>query len=88
LSEILKTMMAETQEALAKRDEKWRREKEATTATFIDLTKQAIEVQRMETTAKLLAEKNRIIFTDLSIMDLGQRAWFEKKRAIIRERDA
>jgi hypothetical protein len=36
-------MMNETQEALAKRDEKRCLEKEATAATFIDLTKQAIE---------------------------------------------
>jgi hypothetical protein len=45
--------MSETQEALTKRDEKRHQEKEAATAsTFIDLTKKAIEVQRMEDVAK------------------------------------
>jgi hypothetical protein len=36
--------MSETQEALTKRDEKRRQEKEATAATFIDLTKHVMEV--------------------------------------------
>jgi hypothetical protein len=51
-SEALKTMMTEIQEALTKRDEKRHQEKEATASTFIDLTKKAIEVQRMEDVAK------------------------------------
>jgi uncharacterized membrane protein len=76
LSKALKKMMAETQEALTKRDEKRRRKKEATTATFIDLTKQAIMVEAM---AKLLVEENQIMSAGLSIMELEQRAWFEKK---------
>jgi hypothetical protein len=47
LSESLKTMMTETQEALIKRDEKRCHEKEVTTVTFINLTKHIIEVRRM-----------------------------------------
>jgi hypothetical protein len=58
LSETLKKMMAKTQGALAKGDEKQRLEKEATAATFIDLTKKAIEVQMKEVAAKLFAEEN------------------------------
>jgi hypothetical protein len=81
-------MMVVTPEALAKRGEKRRGEKEPTAMSFIDLTKHAIEVQRMESTTKLLAEENQIMFVDLSIMDPDKRACFEKKRAIIRERDA
>jgi hypothetical protein len=57
LSETLQKMMAKTQEALAKRDEKRRREKEVTAATFMDLTKQAIVAQKMEATAKLVVEE-------------------------------
>jgi hypothetical protein len=43
LSETLKKMLADTQEALAKSDEKRRREKEASNAlvSFIDLAKLA-----------------------------------------------
>ncbi|KAK1665539.1 hypothetical protein QYE76_053698 [Lolium multiflorum] len=72
-------MMAKTQEALAKRDVKRRQEMESIAATFIDLTKEAIEVQVMEVAAKLLAEENRIMFVEFSIMDPEQREWFEKK---------
>jgi hypothetical protein len=36
--------------------------------------------------AKLLTEDNQIMLADLSIIDPGNRAWFEKK--IIREHDA
>jgi hypothetical protein len=79
LSQTLQKMMAKTQEALAKRDEKRRREKEVTVATFMDLTKQAIVAQKMEATAKLVVEENRIMFVDLSIMDP------ERKRAIIHD---
>jgi hypothetical protein len=88
LSKTLKAMMAEKEEALAKGDEKPRREKEVTCATFIDLTKRAMEIQAIEAEAKLLAEENRIMFADLSLMDPKQRAWFEKKRAIVRQCDA
>jgi hypothetical protein len=41
----------------------------------------------MEAAAELIAEENQIMFADLSIIDLEQRAWFKKKRAIIHERD-
>jgi hypothetical protein len=44
LSETLKAMMADKEEALAKREEKWRQGKDATCATFIDLTKRALEM--------------------------------------------
>jgi hypothetical protein len=88
LSETLDTMMAQTEEAPAKRDEKQHWEKEGVAATFIDLTKQVIDVQKLEVVAKFLAKHNRIMFADLSLMDLEQNAWFEKKRVIIRERDA
>jgi hypothetical protein len=67
-------MMTKTQEALVNRNEKHNWEKDATAATFIDHTKQAIEVQRMESIAKLFAEENHIMFTNLSIIDPKQRS--------------
>jgi hypothetical protein len=42
----------------------------------------------MEAAAKLLVEENQIMFVNLSIMNLEQRTWFEKKQTIIHERDA
>jgi hypothetical protein len=42
----------------------------------------------MDVATKFVAAKNRIMFFDLSIMNPDQSAWFEKKRAIICERDA
>jgi hypothetical protein len=47
LIETLKTMMVEKEEAILRREEKRRREKEAACATFIDLTKQALQVQKL-----------------------------------------
>jgi hypothetical protein len=39
-------------------------EKEATAATFNELKKQAIEIQKIEAEVKLLAVKNRIMLVD------------------------
>ena len=44
--------MADNHVTLAARDEKRRLEKEATTAIFLNLTKEVIEVQRMDVEAK------------------------------------
>jgi hypothetical protein len=58
LSETLKSMMAESQNAMAKRGEK-SQEKEAT--IYTDLTKRAIEIERLVTKAKFCAEDNGIM---------------------------
>jgi hypothetical protein len=79
LSKTLKAMLAESQDAMVKPDEKKRRENEASAAIYINLTKEDIEVQRLDVAAKSRAEDNRIIFADLNTMDAGQHAWFEKK---------
>jgi hypothetical protein len=55
-------------------DEKRRLEKEATCASFIDLTKRPPEIQAIEVEAKLLTEENRIMFTNLSLMNPINRA--------------
>ena len=36
----------------------------------------------------MMAEENRIMMSDLSIMDPEQKAWILKKQKMIRERDA
>jgi hypothetical protein len=71
----LKGLIVEKEDALAKGDKKRHREKEATCASFIDLTKRALDIEesiaRTKATradAKLLHEENRIMLPDLSIM--------------------
>jgi hypothetical protein len=71
-------MMTEKEDATIKR-EKWRREKGVTYATFIDLNKQVLKVQNLDTEAKLFAEECRIMLANLSVMNANQRAWFKKK---------
>jgi hypothetical protein len=81
LSDTLRGLMAEKGDTLSKRDEKWRWEKEAAYANFIDLTKRAIEIEErnahtktIEVDAKLLVKENQIMLADLSIIEREQRA--------------
>jgi hypothetical protein len=62
LSETLKAMLAESEDAMAKRDEKNRWEKEATATIYINLTKEAIQVQRLDVEARRFdaAAKSRV----------------------------
>jgi hypothetical protein len=46
------------------------------------------EARRMDAKAKILAEDTRIMLADLSSVDDDTRAWFMKRRAEIRARDA
>jgi hypothetical protein len=46
------------------------------------------EVKLVDVEAKLLTEESQIMLVYLSVMDVGQRAWFEKNGAIILPRDA
>jgi hypothetical protein len=87
-TKVLKVMLAESQDTMAKQDEKKRLEKDATTCIYINLTKEAIEVKRLDAGVKCRAEDTRIMLADLRNMDGDQRSWFEKKRAKIRQRDA
>jgi hypothetical protein len=80
-------MMADKEKDVVKRKEKRRRDKEATCATFIDLTKQSMQVQKNEANANLLTEESQIMLVDLSLMGAGTKAWLEKKRTIIFQRD-
>jgi hypothetical protein len=78
--------MAEKKEALGKREEKRHWEKDATCASFFDLTKRTIEVEETnaKAKAKLLADKIEIMLIDMTNMTLEQ----EKRCAIIKQRDA
>jgi hypothetical protein len=94
LSETFKGWMADKEEAIAVRKEKKRREKEATSNAFYDLTKKAIEVEEsmakakaIEAEAKLMAEEREIILVDTTNMTEGQKVWVEKRRAFIIQRD-
>jgi hypothetical protein len=44
-------------------------------------------LKEKEVAATLLAEENRIMTADLSKMDPGTRAWFEKRQRLILSRD-
>jgi hypothetical protein len=81
-------MMAKKEEAIVKRGRSGAERKVHTCATVIDLTNQALQLQKLDVKAKLLAKESRIMLTDLSVIDADQRAWFDKKRAIILQRDA
>jgi prolyl-tRNA editing enzyme YbaK/EbsC (Cys-tRNA(Pro) deacylase) len=50
-------------------------------------TAKKIELKEKEVAATLLAEENRIMIADLFKMDLGTRAWFEKRQRLILSRD-
>ncbi|KAK1683435.1 hypothetical protein QYE76_044283 [Lolium multiflorum] len=95
LSQALEKIMAKSQVALAKRDEKRRLKKEAFIAICLNLIKDAIEVQRMnveakrmDAEAKIRTEDARIVLAGLATMDDTTRAWFQTKRAEICARDA
>jgi hypothetical protein len=90
LSETFKGWMANKEEAIAVTEEKKLRKKEATTNAFYDLTKKAIEVEEsmaktkaIEAEAKLMAEEREIMLVDTTNMTDAQKAWVEKRRAII-----
>jgi hypothetical protein len=94
LSETFKGWMADKEKAIAVREEKKRREKEDTANAFYDLTKKAIEVEEsmakakaIEAEAKLMAEEREIMLVDTTNMTEAQKAWVEKRRAIILQCD-
>ena len=95
MANALKTIMANSHEATAAMYEKRRLDKEATAAAYINLTKEAIEVRRMDVEAKRmdaeakkLAEETRIMLADMSNMNPEQREWILKRQAEIRAREA
>ena len=58
------------------------------------MTKKKLEIEQEKVKAEenrvklaLLAEENRIMMADLTIMDPEQRAWILKKQKMIRDRE-
>jgi hypothetical protein len=89
LSEIFKGWMANKEEAIAKREEKKQREKEATCNQFFDLAKKVVAAEEsMAKANEIEAEEREIMFVSTTNMTEGQKAWVDKRRAIIRQRDA
>ena len=92
--ESLKQIMIEKEKAAAEREERRRKDKEAAVAVFVDLQKRTLEVaetnaksRMMEVSAKVMAQENTIMFTDLDkVADPIQRAWIAKRQAEIRAR--
>jgi hypothetical protein len=81
LSKTFKGWMADKEEAIAMREEKKRREKEATANVFYDLTKKAIEVEEsiakakaIDAEAKLMAEEREIMLVARRRRRLGWRS--------------
>jgi hypothetical protein len=90
LSDTFKGWKADKEGAIAMREEKKRREKEATANAFYDLTKKAIEVEEsmakakaIKAEAKLMAEEREIMLVNTTNMTEGQKVWVENRRAII-----
>jgi hypothetical protein len=52
--ETLKELMVKKQEAIAEREERWRRDKEATTKRFVDLQERSFATDKAIAKAKLL----------------------------------
>ena len=92
--ESLKEIMTEKEKAAAEREERRRKDTEAAVAVFVDLQKRTLEVaetnaksRMMEASAKVMAQENTIMFTDLDkVADPIQRAWIAKRQAEIRAR--
>jgi hypothetical protein len=57
-------MMTKKEDAIAKMDQKQCQRKDTTAAMFIELKKQAIEIQKIEAKAMLLRVKNQIMLAD------------------------
>jgi hypothetical protein len=95
LSDTFKGWKADKEGAIDVREEKKRREKEATANACYDLTKKAIEVEEsmakanaIKAKAKLMAEEREIMLVNTTNMTEGQKVWVENRRAIILGRDA
>jgi hypothetical protein len=99
LESTLKAVLAEKEEVWMTREERRRQQKEVVMTNFAALQQMAIDEANARATAKkielkekkvaatLLAEENRIMTADLSKMDPGTRAWFEKRQCLILSRD-
>ena len=70
MAEALKSILADSQEAMAIRDEKKWLDKEATTAMYINLTKEAIEARRMDADARRMEAEARLMDAEAMRLDV------------------
>ncbi|KAK1596241.1 hypothetical protein QYE76_018007 [Lolium multiflorum] len=68
-TQTLEKMMAENQATMDKRDEKKRLENEAAGAIYLNLTKEVIEVQKMDVEAKMADTEAKLRDTEARRMD-------------------
>ena len=94
LQEQFKEMIASKETAIALREERRRKEKEAVVSMFVGLSKKAMEIEetnakaRMkEAEAKVMAKERSIMMTDPeNIVNPSRRAWYEKMQKEINDR--
>jgi hypothetical protein len=95
LQQTFKELMVKNEKAIAEREERRHKDKEATAKSFVNLQKRSIAADEaiskarlleaaktmlLEVEAKLMVKKNKIMLTDLeTIIDPGRRNWLEKK---------
>ena len=93
LEATLKGLLETNQSTLAARYEEKRKDKEEAMACYVAMQKKKLEMEADKikqeaerTKLAVMAEENRIMMADLTIMDPETRAWFLKKQKIIRDR--
>jgi hypothetical protein len=101
IQETLKELIAEKEVSSDEREERKHKEREDAAKTFYEMQTKRLEIEEInarsrarkldlkqkEVELSILAEENRIMTADLTDMDPIQRAWFEKKRKMIFDRD-
>ncbi|KAK1644416.1 hypothetical protein QYE76_062221 [Lolium multiflorum] len=83
LSQTLEKIMVESQAVLAKRDEKSSLEKEGSIAIYLNLTKEAIEVQRMDAEAKKADAEAKMLDAKARRMDAEAKIRAEDTRIML-----
>jgi hypothetical protein len=77
--------MADSQAALDKKDEKKRLEKEAATVIYLNLTKEVIEVQKMDAEAKKEDAEAKMRDAEARRVDAEAKIWAEDTRIMLAE---
>jgi hypothetical protein len=84
-SQTLEKIMADSQAALDKKDEKKRLEKEAATVIYLNLTKEVIEVQKMDAEAKKEDAEAKMRDAEARRVDAEAKIWAEDTRIMLAE---
>ena len=82
----MKTLIAGKEESTAARYVEKHKDKDEAIARYVEMTRKKLEIEQGKIKAEenrvklaLLAEENRNMMADLTIMDPEQRAWIPKK---------